>query len=94
MENVKYQVEKDHNDNYQLFVNGKNSACPFQSVFVTQNQLGAPAFIKQACNTSCPLAELEITADGMRYLIYCGGDVRKLQVEPKNQAAAPSLSIV
>jgi hypothetical protein len=71
-ERLKYEVRQDAGI-YTLMVNGRDSMCPHQTVFPTQQGNNQLAFIKQSCCTQCPLASIEhLLEERIAYSISCG----------------------
>lgn len=91
---VKYTLQKDGTNNYLLKINGSQSTCPFQNNTPTQTNIGGLAFIKHGCSTQCPLAMLQVTAQGQEYYTHCGSETRRMQISPEEEQLPATKSIL
>lgn len=87
-----YEVVLNGMGHFELRVNGNQSICPLAGHFpvkIQQSNLAVPdqapqerigGFIRFACTTGCPMAELEEYGEDVKYIVHCGGSPRKMNV--------------
>lgn len=91
----KHEIEKVPNSGYVLFIDGQESACPYQPPMMGQSPMGgAPQLVRIPCCTRCPLARItdgyKTNAEGlsepcMKYVVSCGVSHYEYVVTEKEQ---------
>ena len=90
-----YEIEKVLNSGYVLFIDGQESACPFQPPMFSQSPMGAPQLVRIPCCTKCPLASIqkitatiansETIAERLDYVTHCGSSSRYITVTVREE---------
>jgi len=87
---TKYTLNKGQQGENVLMINGIQSFCPFADPITLQGQMGQMQIMRLPCNTACPHAKLTDNS----YKIYCGTEIRNLEITEENDNASSVSNLV
>lgn len=75
---TKYTLKAGQQNEYNLYIDGTQSICPFVQPIPMQGNMGQVQLHRLPCTTVCPLADF----NGLDLLVcFCGGEKRFIPVE-------------
>lgn len=75
---MKYTIKKGQQNEFNLYVDGTQSICPFVQPIPMQGNMGQVQLHRLPCTSVCPLADY----NGIdMWTVGCGGEKRSFKVE-------------
>lgn len=75
---MKYSIKKGQQNEFNLFVDGTQSICPYVQPIPMQGNMGQVQLHRLPCTNVCPLADY----NGIdMWTVCCGGEKRSFRVE-------------